>query len=64
VFKDRNEIRKSAQAIWSWIEELNESENKKLEFPPLPTTGLGKLATGSANASSPNSTINRMKRAV
>lgn len=32
VFKDRNEVRKAAQTIWSWIEELPKGQNTKIKF--------------------------------
>jgi hypothetical protein len=35
AFKDRNEIRKASQVVWNWMEALQESENKKVEFDPL-----------------------------
>lgn len=32
VFKDRNEIRKAAQTIWSWLEEVPLNKNTKIKF--------------------------------
>lgn len=33
VFKDRNEVRKSAQVLWGWLEELPQAQNTKYDFP-------------------------------
>jgi len=33
VFKDRNEVRKAAQVLWGWLDELDGKQNTKIQFP-------------------------------
>lgn len=32
MFKDRNEVRKAGQVVWNWLDALDDTENKKIEF--------------------------------
>ncbi len=48
MFKDRNEIRKASQAIWNWIEPVDEKDNAKVDFQmPVQTSSGGGLFGGS-----------------
>ena len=65
MFKDRNELRKAGQQVWNWLEEVDEKENKKIDFQiPIQTSaGMGLGGVGGAGNQS-RSTAQKTKQKV